>query len=219
MNLIPTTIQLITVMGIKTLTLKRLVKNSQLFGVAICILVVLNSCRSVNETIIQNIGDSNPSWINNNEPIYILCSSYYLRRYDTLYNSKRSPFSVDRDVVKLMVSDALSELYSADSNIIEKFVLCTDPDQIKSSKYIEVQVHLFINIWEIIPFTKVRESVCVKSNIMLNKHVIKTHEVWGFRRTLGAFSGQIHEGYTQCEINGYKLNVYCIKKCLVELSK
>ena len=81
-----------------------------------CLVVILmystiSSCRSVNETVIQNIVDNDTTWISNQKNVYILCSSYYLRRFDTLYKSKKSPFSSDRDVVKLIVSDALTELY------------------------------------------------------------------------------------------------------------
>ncbi len=191
----------------------------QLFFLLLLIFLAVSSCRSVNETIIQNVVDSNVTWISNNEPVYILCSSYYLTRFDTLYKSKKSPFSYDRDVVKFMVSDVLSSLYSADSLILKKFVLCTSPNQISSSKYIEVQVHVFINFWAIIPFTKVRESVCVKSKIMINNHAIKTIEEWGYRRTLGELFHDIGNGYGECDQNDYKLQLNCIKKSLIQLSK
>lgn len=188
--------------------------------VVLLIYSTISSCRSVNETVIQNVVDNDTTWISNQKNVYILCSSYYLRRFDTLYKSKKSPFNSDRDVVKLMVSDALTELYSADSTILKKFVLCTEPNQIGSSKYIEVQLHVFINFWEIIPFSKVRESVCVKSNIMVNNQVIKTQEEWGFRRTLGEVIHDVGNGYNgECAENDYKLQLYCIKKSIVELSK
>lgn len=190
----------------------------QLFLVVLFILVTVSSCRVVNETSIQNIADINTNWTADHDSIYILCSTYYLRHFDTIAQSKKSPFKSDLLVAKKIVFDALSALYSADSSIIKKFVLCTASNQIPSYQYIDVQVHVFINWWSLIPMAQVRESVCIKSSIVANESIIKSHEEWGYRRTLGEFY-DLGDGYGECAENEYNLQLYCIKKSLIELSK
>jgi hypothetical protein len=187
-------------MVIITHTRKSIIKKMQLFLVVFLIFVTVSSCSVVNQTTIQNIADTNTTWAAHHDSIYVLCSIYYLRHFDTIAQSKKSPFKSDLLVAKKIVSDALSSLYSADSSILKKFVLCTSPNQISSYKYIDVQVHVFINLWGLIPIAKVRESVCIKSSIVANESIIKSHEEWGYRRTLGEFY-DLGDGYGECEEN------------------
>lgn len=198
---------------------KSIIKDCQLFSVLLFIFLTISSCKSVNETPIRSIADSNTTWIRNHDSVYILCSTYYLKYVDTLYKSKKSPFKSDLFFAKTLVSDALSTLYSGDSSILKKFVLCTEPNQIRSPKYIDIQLHVFVNWWALIPMSKVRESVCVKSSIKTNESIIKSYEEWGYRRTEGEFYDTEAGGYGECEENGYSLKLYCIKKSFLEVSK
>ena len=202
-----------------TQTAKNFIKNCQLFLVLLFMFLTISSCRVVNETTIQTIADANTTWITNHDSVYILCSTYYLKHFDTLYKSKKSPFKSDLFVAKKLVFDALTELYSADSSILKKFVLCTELNQIRSYKYIDIQLHVFVNWLGLIPMSKVRESTCIKSSIVTNGSIIKSHEEWGYRRTLGEFYDADIGGYGECEANDYYLKLYCIKKSLLELAK
>jgi len=196
---------------------KGMPKNIQLYVVGLFIYLSMSSCK-VTETTIQDITAPNNSWTTQHDSIYVLCSTYYLRHFDTIHKTKKSPFKYDLFVAKRLVDESLKSLYAADSAMLKKFVLCTTPKQIRSYKYIDVQLHVFINWWGLIPMAQVRESICIKSSIVTNGSIIKSHEEWGFRKTLGDFY-DLADGYGECAENDYNLKLYCIKKSLVELSK
>lgn len=194
----------------------KFIKVNLLIGVLL-IYCTFCSCK-VSETKIEKIDPINTNWINDSDSVRILCSTYYLKKFDTTYKSRKSPFKSDLDFAKIVVFESLKELYITDSLTLKKFVLYTDPKQILSETYIDVQVHVFQNWWGLVPMAKVRESVCIKSSIITNGIVVKSHEEWGFRKTLGEFY-EFPEAYWECDLNAYNLRLYCIKRSLIELLK
>lgn len=172
----------------------------------------ISSCK-VSETKIREVGKPNTNFTAHKDSIYILCSIYYLRQFDTTYKSKKSPFKSDLIVAKKMVFDALTELYSDDSSTLKRFVLCTEPNQIASNTFIDMRIYVYINWWGLIPMIKVRESVLIKSAVSSNEMIIKSHEEWGFRKKLGEFYVLL-DAYGECDYQGYQLKLYCIKKSL-----
>ena len=129
-------------MVIITHTIKSIIKNIQLYVVGIFIYLSMSSCK-VTETTIQEITAPNNSWATQHDSIYVLCSTYYLRHFDTIHKTKKSPFKYDLFVAKRLVDESLKSIYAADSAMLKKFVLCTTPKQIRSYKYIDVQLHVF----------------------------------------------------------------------------
>jgi hypothetical protein len=191
-------------------------KNKFILGILFIYSIFL-SCK-VSETKIQNIEPINTLWINNLDSARVLCSTYYLKHFDTTHKTRKSKFKSDLDFAKIMVFESLKELYATDSLVLKKFILYTDPAQIKSETYIDIQIHVFINWWSMVPMAKVRESVYVKSSIITNGMVVKSHGEWGFRKTLGEFYDQ-PDAYWECDLNAHNLKLYCIKKSLNELIK
>jgi hypothetical protein len=191
-------------------------KNNLLLGILFMSLS-LASCR-VSETNIQPIDPINTLWINNQDSVRILCSTYYLKNFDNTQKSRKSRFKSDLVHAKTVVYEALKELYAHDSLALHKFVLYTDSTQIKHETYIDMQVHTFVNWWVLVPMAKVRESYCVRSSIISNGKVIKTHEEWGFRKTLGEFY-DLPDAYWECDLLSYQLKLYCIKRSLLELMR
>lgn len=175
------------------------------------------ACKVI-DTKIQPIENVNTSWTKNYKSIPVLCSTHYLKNLNNLNKSRKSPFASDSAHAKTLVFESLKELYASDSAILKKFTLFADPNIISTDTFIEVQVHVFINWWSLIPMAKVKKSVCAKSSIIANNRVIKTHEEWGFRRTLGEiYDSAIPEADWECDLNMHQLKLYCIKKSLLEL--
>jgi len=191
-------------------------KNCLVLGI-IFICSSLLSCK-VSETKIQHIDPINTYWLNSQDSVRVLCSTYYLKYYDSTYRTRKSRFKSDLDYAKIIVFESLKEMYATDSLILQKFVFYTDPKQIKSESYIDIQLHVFINWWSLVPMAKVRESVYVKSSIITHGMEVKSRGEWGFRKTLGEFYDQ-PGAYWECDLNRYKLQMYCIKKSLNELLK
>jgi hypothetical protein len=194
--------------------------NSRHRNVFILVLFIFSSVYSckVTETKIHDVVDSSTTWFVNQDSVYILCSTHYLKYFDKIHNSKKSPFKSDSVFAQTLVYNGLKDLYSADSLILKKFVLCATPNNITTDTFINIQIHVYTNWWKLIPMFPVRESVCVKSSILTKDTVIRSHEEWGYRRTLGEFYDE-STAYGECDQNEYNLRLYCVKKSIVELMK